>query len=485
MSIRAYGVLINPQSWIAIFFMARLPNVRTGLNDSFEFRQTQTAWGIREVARHGFNLFHLQLPVLGRPFEIPFEFPVFQNIAGFTCWMFHLSPSTGGRLTSLFFYCLSMAMLVQISNELFTKKYLHLLLPVLMLTPYALEWSDACLIESTSTFFLLVGLWGLNRFITSDKNSYWVIVVLGFALSALIKITTTVPCIIFYFFFIVKRSKTNFTSPRNLFAISLLGISVMPSLFWTKFADATKSRSIWTEWLTSRNLMTWNFGSPESRLVLKNWQSVGARFFIIANLLIVWILFSIIFRRLKNQETWALTLAVVSPPLIFFNLYVVHDYYYLAIMFGLIMLVAHLFDTSDKKLGNGLRKTYGVMVLATVVLSWVSLVPNTNYQDVLGMPRNNIPALSKIIADNSLPREESLVIGCDWDPTVLYYADRKGIASPGGVGGVQEVLDTLKKSSNRNEISYLAICPGVSLPDKLNGAKLKRVSSSFYRLQFD
>ena len=103
MSIRAYGVLINPQSWIAIFFIARLPNVQTGLNDSFEFRQTQTSWGIREVARHGFNLFHLQLPVLGRPFEIPFEFPVFQNIAGFTSWMFHLSPSTGGRLTSLFF----------------------------------------------------------------------------------------------------------------------------------------------------------------------------------------------------------------------------------------------------------------------------------------------------------------------------------------------------------------------------------------------
>ena len=35
----------------------------------------------------GLSLLHPQLPVLGAPFEIPFEFPVFQAIASGAMWL--------------------------------------------------------------------------------------------------------------------------------------------------------------------------------------------------------------------------------------------------------------------------------------------------------------------------------------------------------------------------------------------------------------
>jgi len=473
----------NPYAWIGLFFLIRLPNVSTGLSDLFEFRQTQTAWGIREVVRHGVNFFHLQLPVLGKPFEVPFEFPVFQNIAGLISRVFSLPPSTGGRLTSLIFYCLSLAMLVRLSNEILTKKYLNLLLPILMVTPYALEWSDACLIESTTTFFMLAGLWGLNRFVTTDRYFYLTIAFLGIGLAAIIKITTVFPSVIFYLYFFIKRSKKQYTLSRKLPAIIILFLCLIPALLWTKFADSVKSESIWTNWLTSQNLTTWNFGTPESRWVFKNWEALFGRLFIIGNLLIVWSIYTILFKKLKSFEMWALALAVAAPPLIYFNLYVVHDYYYIAIIFGLIFFLAYLFEVVSKNSKKGLQKSYATLAIVAVLVSWIFQLPNRNYQNVLRMPRNEIPALSSIISQNSNPTDEILVIGCDWDPTILYYADRKGIAAPSAIGNVQAALKTLLKSAYPNEISYIALCPGVLTPEKLDGAKLTRVADHMYRLK--
>ncbi len=45
------------------------------------FRQTQTAYTARVFHEDGIDLLHPKLPVLGEPFEVPFEFPLFQAAA--------------------------------------------------------------------------------------------------------------------------------------------------------------------------------------------------------------------------------------------------------------------------------------------------------------------------------------------------------------------------------------------------------------------
>src|SRR5688572_7732919 len=64
------------------------------------FRQTQTAYTARAFHEHGIDLLHPKLPVLGRPFEAPFEFPLFQAIATIPMRL-GMSADTSMRVTGL------------------------------------------------------------------------------------------------------------------------------------------------------------------------------------------------------------------------------------------------------------------------------------------------------------------------------------------------------------------------------------------------
>ena len=54
------------------------PTLGRPLLERHSFRQTQTALTARIFHEQGIDLLHPKLPVLGAPFEVPFEFPLFQ-----------------------------------------------------------------------------------------------------------------------------------------------------------------------------------------------------------------------------------------------------------------------------------------------------------------------------------------------------------------------------------------------------------------------
>jgi len=472
-------VCVNPYFFIIMYFILRTPNTRTGLNDLFEFRQTQTAWGIREVEEHGLNLFHLPLPILGKPFQVPFEFPIFQNIAGLIGHFFSLSPSTAGRLTSLIFYCLSAMMLVVLSRRVLPNSRIELFLPLLLLTPYALEWSDACLIESTAIFFLLAFLIFLNEYLVKGSWYFLMLCSPALAFAALIKITTAIPlAVVFSAFLIVHRRQTR-KLLNNILIFVVLSFSLLPTLLWTEFADHVKRLSVWTNWLTSAALTTWNFGTPASRVVFKNWAAIGARIWILGGFATLFSLY-FLWKSRKNFSAWLLFLAVISPIMTFFNLYVVHDYYYLAIIFFLIFSFDFYATIQIKRLRIEVMLGF---IVASLILSWAIQIPQRNYVDALTSSRSSVPELSQIIANNTKPSDEVMVVGCDWDPTVLYFANRNGIAAPVADGDLKAVLTKLYESSNRDEIGYIATCSDVEISPHLAHYQLKKIAPQLYKLE--
>src|SRR2546423_2871146 len=56
----------------------RLPTLFQPLLEAHPFRQTQTAYTAVLYHRNGIDLWHTPLPVVGPPWEVPFEFPLFQ-----------------------------------------------------------------------------------------------------------------------------------------------------------------------------------------------------------------------------------------------------------------------------------------------------------------------------------------------------------------------------------------------------------------------
>src|SRR5207245_4935350 len=82
---------------------ARYPGLHRKLIDRQGFRQTQTAFTVRELAQHGMHLLHPPLPVLGPPWTVAMEFPLFQAI-GALMVRAGLSSDVAGRLLGLFWF---------------------------------------------------------------------------------------------------------------------------------------------------------------------------------------------------------------------------------------------------------------------------------------------------------------------------------------------------------------------------------------------
>src|SRR6188508_2586949 len=66
---------------LVAFALAVVPTLDEPLLESHGFRQTQTAYTARIFHQDGIDLLHPKLPVLGEPFEAPFESPLFQAAA--------------------------------------------------------------------------------------------------------------------------------------------------------------------------------------------------------------------------------------------------------------------------------------------------------------------------------------------------------------------------------------------------------------------
>jgi hypothetical protein len=77
---------------------------------------------------------------------------------------------------------------------------------------------------------------------------------------------------------------------------------------------------------------------------------------------------------------------------------------------------------------------------------------------------NSTPYLSSVISENTQEQDLILMVNCDWDPTTLYFADRKGYMVPSwAVDSVpEEVKSTLKSNSDNYEL--LVFCAGVEFP---------------------
>ena len=87
--------------WIFVLALAvRLPAMWAPPFVRHPWRQAQTAFTIREFARNGIDVLHPRVPVVGRPWVLIYEFPLFQAIAA-ALMRLGASAETTGRWVAL------------------------------------------------------------------------------------------------------------------------------------------------------------------------------------------------------------------------------------------------------------------------------------------------------------------------------------------------------------------------------------------------
>jgi hypothetical protein len=398
----------------------RLPTLAQPLVEAHPFRQAQTAFTALLYHRDGIDLLHPQVPVLGPPWEIPFEFPLFQ--AGAAIFMdlgVPMEPALRGL--SLICFLATGAVLWKLIEREGTRTAAHLGLLFFLFSPFSLLWSRASTIEYLATllgvsFVALALAWGRSE----SRQTLAAALAIG-ALAMLVKVTTGI---------IWVGPGLLLVRGRIDMRLVLVIVPVMIALVWTQWADDIKAAGILTSRLTSQALTDWNFGTIAQRLDEGTWHQFDRWTVPLGILGLVALVF--IRPRLEwpGLRIWFL-MTLIAGPLLFTNLYAVHSYYWIAISPALAGLLGAGFAAPFDRWPRAWIAVASVVV--AVAFTGVTYARSVDSWRIAYLPvwdPENVLPLAQQIHDETSPDELVFISGRDWSPAIFLYADRRGIMLP-------------------------------------------------------
>jgi len=362
-----------------------------------------------------------------------YEFPLFQGIAASVGTIFGLSVDLSARITGLGSFLIAGLLLAVLIRRWFGTLAALLSLGLFQFMPFGFQWASSSLIEFTAVTCVLGAVLAID---TNQRKFSWGMVLVAailLALGSAVKGTTTVAWAIVFLIAgsgLLWRKRPELRSVLVTVFALISGLAV--GLVWTAYADLTKQENPVAKNLTSERLYQWTYGTFEQRMNLDQWDriverlpSLGASLWIFVLLLVI-----ALWKLRLEPRLIALASVPVLAILIFFNLYVVHSYYlsavypaYVAVLGVSVSAISGLVPKQRISL-----LIAGALSALLLFLSWTS-PEGRSLASLVGVD-GKIPEISQVIAISTPSDAGVIVTGCDWDPTPLYYANRRGLTIP-------------------------------------------------------
>ena len=447
------AIKLNSQNMFFIVFLACLLHsfwaMSVGWNnallDQHEFRQTQTAISVYYLLKGGSWLAY-ETPVLGAPWSIPLEFPLYQWLVAIIVKVFGTPIDQTGRLVSAIFFYLSLIPSYIILGFLnVPKSYRWMFLSLFLVSPLYLFWSRTFMIESMALFFGLAYLTAVGAYFSSKSFTP-----IAFALSlaglfgilgVLVKVTTFAGFLLaagIFVFFNWYKSKKSYLDILYILVIPAIVFVLLPYIaisIWNNFADSQKLLNpIAADFITSKSLIYWNFGTIEQKVSFQLWRDTLRRIFYdlfgtgkLSNKLLLIIFLVLPFFGAKKKLCIASGLVFLSVMLVFTNLHFVHNYYqYANGIFAIAALGFCLLGLLEKR---GLWKLLGWGTLVFILVFqtkayhsvWVDRATNINARTL-----ETAAATQKYTDSNDV----ILIYGLRWSAAIPYYSQRRALLVP-------------------------------------------------------
>ncbi|MEI8055292.1 MAG: hypothetical protein WCH10_04770 [bacterium] len=359
--------------------------------DFHAFRQTQTALTCFWMLKEG-HYFTYHTPVLGYPWSIPLEFPLYQWLVVITHKLTSLMLEQCGRLVSvIFFYFTLLPTYILLKNLNFKIIVFKIFACLFLLSPFYLFWARTFMIESLALFLAISFLAATQAYLNRSQVLTAIICIVFGGFSALTKITTFVPAMFFCFglCLIDWYKKYNFVVNKKIirkYAICILFILVpiFVGFIWVGYTDSIKVNHPVAHFLTSQALMSWNFGTLLQRVSLYLWQRVIFIDSLLVESLGFYVLFIILAVYLyvwkkcgfNIEDRVAIGFALFcfaiyfSIFFIFTNLYIEHNYYRCANTLYLILAAAIVLYVISKKLPSAFFMIVLLIIMIIQVVTY-------------------------------------------------------------------------------------------------------------------
>lgn len=462
-SSRALLFFLGAVSLIALWALTR--SWHASILDRYEFRQLQTALSTYWIVQDGWQWNYLT-PLFGPPWSIPMEFPLYQGIVATLHQLTGLPLEPAGRLTGILFLFACLPAVYDLLSLAHLPPSRRLIVLALVLTsPVYLFYARAFMIETTALCFAVWFLALFRRALLDARIGWISAALLAATLAALTKITT------FLVFGLpaaglavaaFRRARANpgqgISSSRCL-GVSLLvaAVSLILAWCWIRHGDTVKDSNPFTGFLTARELRAWNFGPLALRLDWSYWihlQEVIAGYILAEGAFAVALL-CVPFAPARTRWIAALAgLGFLSGPLVFANLYHIHDYYYAANALLLVgaagLLLASVWD--DARLPRGAN-----WLALVIMLTCQGYAFYRGYYSHHRNPAPPPPALAGLIREAVPADGVVLIYGADWNPLLPYYSQRRALMIPGERENETDVLELILAQLPPRRIAAMVI----------------------------
>jgi hypothetical protein len=413
-----------------------------GLNqpmiDYYDGRQTQTALTSFWLMRGG-PIFAYETPVVGYPWSIPYEFPVYQIIVAVVSAV-GIPLDAAGRIVSFGFFVGCLWPIYVLFRALRFEKAAFACVAILFtLSPLYLFLARTFMIETCAVFFSLCWLAYFAVYLADRTTMSAALAIVAGSLGVLAKSTTFPAFAVVVGLLFVKECHAAWTAgvlAKNLrlmvHALFVLAVPFLIGGAWAVYADTVKDANEIGARLTSTALAQWNFGTWQQRISSTLWRKVILgrslqEIFGYAAVPAVVLIGASFLRRQYFYGASATTLAFLVPFLVFTNLHIVHSYYQTANAIFIIAAsglgAAAVMDTRWRGLG---------LVFLLLISAGQLLFFKTAYAPLVtgDFTARSDFRIAEMARAQTPPGSSLVVIGQDWSSTVGYYAQRKSLTVP-------------------------------------------------------
>lgn len=439
---------------------------RNSILDRHEFRQLQTATSTYWIKEAGYKLDY-ELPLFGPPWSIPMEFPVYQWLVATVSNTLGTPLESTARSVSLLAWLALLPAVCGLAGFFGLVSSRRLLVAAAVLaSPTYLFYARTFMIETTALCLATWFLYALGRAVRDDSLRWGAGAVVFAVLAALAKTTTfivfLVPgAVLFLWLWLPGWRRRGEPGAKIWWRAALAAVPVLVSLavawWWVKHADRVKDSNPFAGFLTSRELVKWNWGTWEQRMSGEFWSSVWGNIsnFVLGEMPLAVLLLcaALAGAPLRRVAAWCAGF-FLSGVLLFSNLFYHHDYYYCAnallLLFGAGVLLAGVWDN--------LRLPLAARALTLFLFFGGQLLLYCRgYAEHLRHPPPPPPGLAEVIRAGVPPDGVILIYGWDWSSQIPYYAQRRAISVPGGREEEFAVLDTILQRLPPRKIAALLV----------------------------
>ncbi|MEO6874088.1 MAG: hypothetical protein ABI222_04635 [Opitutaceae bacterium] len=396
-----------------------------------EFRQAQTALSAQFIKQENNFSLAYPTPVLGKPWSIPLEFPLYQWTVVVVGRLTGLGLTKSGRVVSMAcFYLMLPAVYLLLARWRVAPGHRWLVLAVVVTCPLYIFYSRAFLVETMALMFS-VWFWVAFERAVAERSLGWLTVAtVAGAGAGLVKVTTLFLYLLPVAGWAVIRLWRLRRGGRWRRELAWMAAAVAGPLgatvWWLKFSDGVRALNPSAQFLRSDGVENFVLGTTATRFSGELWAMKGQ---IIADqlswlpLLVGFGVIALLGARRRWREI-GLCLAVFAVALVIFpELYAYHDYYYLAntvlLMAALGLVVVALAESS---------RIRWLPLLAVIAVAGGQLYGYfVHYYPAQRGISYGGDGLSRSLRLLTQPDEVIVIVGQDWNSMTPYYADRRAL----------------------------------------------------------